>query len=172
MLRLSLEKILNRLIDTSGIDIETLEGKKINLGLAELNMEITFVFTNSRVFVIKSKEVDNVDVAIKLNKDAFLSLLGGTSLDELLDNEEVIVNGNVKVAKKLSEMLAISSQDIEEAISHYTGDIVAHQIGKAVRLTKDKIASSTTSPIESIKDELSTILIAPSRSHFISKKAL
>ena len=172
MLRLSLEKILNRLIDTSGIDIETLESKKINLELAELNMVITFVFTNSRIFVIKSKEVDNVDVAIKLNKDAFLSLLGGTSLDELLDNEEVIVNGNVKVAKKLSEMLAISSQDIEEAISHYTGDIVAHQIGKAVRLTKDKIASSTTSPIESIKDELSTILIAPSRSHFFSKKAL
>ncbi len=172
MLRLSLEKILNRLIDTSGIDIEALESKKINLELAELNMVITFVFTNSRIFVIKSKEVDNVDVAIKLNKDAFLSLLSGTSLDELLDNEEVVVNGNVRVAKKLSEMLALSSQDIEEAISHYTGDIVAHQIGKAVRLTKDKIASSTTSPIESIKDELSTILIAPSRSHFFSKKAL
>ncbi len=40
MLRLSLEKILNRLIDTSGIDIETLEGKKINLELAELNMSL------------------------------------------------------------------------------------------------------------------------------------
>jgi len=171
MLRLSLEKILNRLIDTSGIDIEALESKKINLELAELNMVITFVFTNSRIFVIKSKEVDNVDVAIKLNKDAFLSLLSGTSLDELMDNEEVVVNGNVRVAKKLSEMLALSSQDIEEAVSHYTGDIVAHQIGKAIRLTKDKIAGSTASPIEAIKDELSTILIAPSRSHFFSNKA-
>lgn len=171
MLRLSLEKILNRLIDTSGIDIETLESKKINLELAELNMVITFVFTNSRIFVIKSNEVSNFDVTIKLNKDAFLSLIGGTSLDELLDNEEVVIIGNVKVAKKLSEMLAMSSQDIEEAIAHYTGDIVAHQIGKGIRLAKDKLDSSKANPIEAIKDEISTILIAPSRSHFFGNKA-
>ena len=170
MFRLSLEKALNRLIESSGIDIETLEGKKINLELSELNLALVFVCTNSRIFVIDSKEVKNIDVDIKLNKDAFLSLLGGTSLDELLDNEEVVINGNVKVAKKLSEMLALSSQDIEEIISHYTGDIVAHQIGKAISVAKDKIANNTTNPIEAIKDEVSTILIAPSRSHFFSNK--
>ncbi len=169
MFRLALEKILNQLISNSDISLNDLEGKKINLDITDINMGLTFLFTNSRIFVIDLKEQENIDVDISMDKNSFLSLLDEDSLESLLEREEVVINGNVKVAKNLAQILTMASLDIEEIIAQYTGDIFAHQGGRAVKFAKERLAKSNH-PIETIIDEISTILVAPSRSHLFSNK--
>jgi ubiquinone biosynthesis protein UbiJ len=56
--------------------------------------------------------------------------------------------------------------DLEELLSKYTGDIIAHQLGK---LSKN-LKKTNDNPLETLKDELATLLIAPSKSGLFKNK--
>ena len=43
--------------------------------------------------------------------------------------DEIEINGSIKTAQQLADLMALSSIDIEELVSQYTGDIIAHQLG-------------------------------------------
>ena len=128
------------------------------------------MFTNSRVFVMEMHDQQNVDVDIKLNKTAFLSLFKGASFEELIESDEIDINGSVKTAQQLADLLALASIDVEELVSHYTGDIIAHQIGKSIKLVKGRGNIDKVNIIETLKNDLTTLLVAPSRSRFFNKK--
>ena len=128
------------------------------------------MFTNSRVFVMETYDQQNVDVDIKLNKAGFLSLFKGASFEELIESDEIDINGSVKTAQQLADLLALASIDVEELVSHYTGDIIAHQLGKSIKLVKGKTNSDKVNIIETLKNDLTTLLVAPSRSRFFNKK--
>ena len=170
MFRLTLEKTLNHLINTNNIDAEGLDNKIIGLSVDEFNLKLLFMFTNSRVFVMEMQDQQNVDVDIKLNKTAFLSLFKGASFEELIESDEIDINGSVKTAQQLADLLALASIDVEELVSHYTGDIIAHQLGKSIKLVKGKTNSDKVNIIETLKNDLTTLLVAPSRSRFFNKK--
>lgn len=170
MFRLTLEKTLNHLINTNNIDAEGLDNKIIGLSVDEFNLKLLFMFTNSRVFVMEMRDQQNVDVDIKLNKTAFLSLFKGASFEELIESDEIDINGSVKTAQQLADLLALASIDVEELVSHYTGDIIAHQLGKSIKLVKGKTNSDKVNIIETLKNDLTTLLVAPSRSRFFNKK--
>ena len=70
----------------------------------------------------------------------------------------------------LADLLVSSSIDIEELISQYTGDIVAHQLGRAFRQLKEASLKNDGSIINNLKDEITTTLIAPSRSRFFKRR--
>lgn len=88
----------------------------------------------------------------------------GSTLDELLEAEDIEINGSVNTAQQLANLLASSSIDIEELISQYTGDIVAHKIGQVFRQFKEASISNHGSVISNIKDEITTAIVTPSRS--------
>ena len=170
MFRLTLEKTLNHLINTNNIDTSGLDNKTIGLNVDEFNLQLLFMFTNSRIFVIEMHDKKNVDVDIQLNKAAFLSLFSGTSFEELIESDEIEINGNIKTAQQLADLIALSSIDVEELVSHYTGDIIAHQLGKSIRLIKSKASNDKDNIIETLKNDLTTLLVAPSRSRFFNNK--
>ena len=170
MFRLSLEKTLNHLINTNNIAIENLNNKIIGFRVDEFNLKLLFMFTNSRVFVMELLEQKHVDVDIKLNKTAFLSLFKGASFEELIESDEIDINGSVKTAQQLADLIALASIDVEELASHYTGDIVAHQLGKSIKLVKGKTNNNKVNIIGTLKNDLTTLLVAPSRSRFFNKK--
>ena len=85
--------------------------------------------------------------------------------------EDIEINGSIKTAQQLADLLASSSIDIEELISQYTGDIIAHQIGRSFKQIKNLSLSSDGSIIDNLKDELTTILIAPGRSKIFKGRA-
>ena len=170
MFRLTLEKTLNHLINTNNIDAEGLDNKIIGLSVDEFNLKLLFMFTNSRVFVMEMYDQQNVDVDIKLNKTAFLSLFKGASFEELIESDEIDINGSIKTAQQLADLIALASIDVEELVSHYTGDIIAHQLGKSIRLVKGKTNNDKVNIIETLKNDLTTLLVAPSRSRFFNKK--
>ena len=170
MFRLTLEKTLNYLINTNNIDTEGLNNKIIGLSVDEFNLKLLFMFTNSRVFVMEMHDQQNVDVDIKLNKTAFLSLFKGASLEELIESDEIDINGSVKTAQQLADLIALASIDVEELVSHYTGDIIAHQLGKSIKLVKGKANKDKVNITETLKNDLTTLLVAPGRSRFFNNK--
>ena len=170
MFRLTLEKPLNHLINTNNIDTEGLNNKIIGLSVDEFNLKLLFMFTNSRVFVMEMQDQQNINVDIKLNKTAFLSLFKGASFEELIESDEIEINGSVKTAQQLADLIALASIDVEELVSHYTGDIIAHQLGKSIKLIKTKTNNDIVNIIETLKNDLTTLLVAPSRSRFFNKK--
>ena len=170
MFRLTLEKTLNHIINTNNINTEGLNNNIIGLSVDEFNLKLLFMFTNSRLFVMEMHDQQNVDVDIKLNKTAFLSLFKGASFEELIESDEIDINGSVKTAQQLADLIALASIDIEELVSHYTGDIIAHQLGKSIKLVKAKTNSDKVNIIETIKNDLTTLLVAPSRSKIFNKK--
>ena len=170
MFRLTLEKTLNHLINTNNIDISGLNNKVIGLSVDEFNLRLLFMFANSRVFVMEMHDQQNVDVDIKLNQTAFLSLFKGASFEELIESDEIEINGSVKTAQQLADLIALASIDVEELVSHFTGDIIAHQLGKSIKLIKTKTNNDQVNIIETLKNDLTTLLVAPSRSRFFNNK--
>ena len=99
-----------------------------------------------------------------MNKSSFLSLIKGAPLEDLIEKEDIEINGSIKTAQQLADLLAASSIDIEELVSKYTGDIIAHQIGLSIKQIKNISLKNNGSIIDNLKEELTTILLAPSRS--------
>jgi len=170
MFRLTLEKTLNHLINTNNIDTEGHDKKIIGLSVDEFNLKLLFMFTNSRVFVMEMQDQQNINVDIKLNKTAFLSLFKGASFEELIEIDEIEINGSVKTAQQLADLIALASIDVEESVSHYTGDIIAHQLGKSIKIIKSKTGNDKVNIVETLKNDLTTLLVAPSRSRFFNNK--
>ena len=170
MFRLSLEKTLNNLINTNSIDTSELDNKTIGLSVDDFNLRLLFMFTNSRVFVIEMHDKKKLDVDIKLNKTAFLSLFSGASFEKLIESDEIEINGNIKTAQQLAGLIALASIDVEELVSHYTGDIIAHQLGKSIKLIKSTAGNDKANILKTLKNDLTTLLVAPSRSRFFNNK--
>ena len=106
-----------------------------------------------------------------MNKASFLSLFKGIPLEDLIEKEDIEINGSIKTAQNLADLLASSSIDIEELVSQYTGDIVAHQVGRSLNQIKNISLSNDGSIIDNLKEELTTILIAPSRAKIFKGRA-
>ena len=69
----------------------------------------------------------------------------------------------------MADLFALSSIDIEELISQYTGDIIAHQLGQTIDRIKGSSSQEKDSFVENLKNEFTTLLIAPSRSKLFKK---
>ena len=164
MFRLTIEKSLNRFINANNVDLNQIENKIISLKVDEIDLTLFFLSLNSRIFVVDNHKNKKADVSILMSKASFLSIFKGATIEELLKSEDIEINGSVNTAQQLASLLSSSSIDIEELISQYTGDITAHQIGKAFRHLKDSAINNDGSLIGAIKDEITTVLVAPSRS--------
>lgn len=154
-----LEKILNHLLAAHQMDISALEGKTIHFSLQDLPMDVGFICTNARIFV-SSNTNKTPDVDIKLQLESFLALLRGQDLTDLLKQDKIVIHGDVKMAQLLVDLFQQVSFDFEEVLSKYTGDIVAHQVGKSVKKFKD-----AESPLDAIKDKAVNLFVAPKRFH-------
>ena len=159
-----LEQALNYLIDQGNADLSTLNGKTLHFALEDLPLNVNFVCTNDRIFVTTDTSTD-ADVDIKLKSSVFLALFQGKDLTELLRQDKIVIHGDVKTAQLLVDLLQQLDIDLEEALSKYTGDIIAHQVGKMAKKFK-----TSDNPLEALKNELTTLLVAPSKSSLFKNK--
>lgn len=152
-----LEQALNHLIDQGNADLSALNGKTMYFALKDLPLDVNFICTNDRIFVTTDISA-GADVDIKLKSSVFLALFQGEDLTELLRQDKIIIHGDVKTAQLLVDLLQQIDIDFEEVLSKYTGDIVAHQIGKLAKSFK-----ASDNPLERLKDELTALLITPKK---------
>jgi ubiquinone biosynthesis accessory factor UbiJ len=163
-----LEHALNFLIQNGEVDIEPLDKKIINFSLQDLPLEVNFVCTNNRIFVLNDTTHPS-DVDIKLKSDVFFALFKGEDLTKLIKQDKIIIHGDVKTAQLLVELLKQVDIDLEEILSQYTGDIIAHEVGKISTKFK-KIIQHSNNPLDAIKDGLSHFLIKPNVSQRYKNK--
>jgi len=159
-----LEQALNYLIDQGNADLGALNGKTLYFSLEDLPLDVNFVCTNDRIFVTTDTSI-GADVDIKLKSSVFLALFQGENLTELLRQDKIVIHGDVKTAQLLVDLLQQLDIDLEEALSKYTGDIIAHQVGKMAKKFK-----TSDNPLEALKNELTTLLVAPSKSSLFKNK--
>ncbi len=171
MFRLAIEKALNHMINANSVDIALIDNKIISINVDDINLSLFFLCLNSRIFVINNTQNKKTDVEIRMNKASFLSLFKGVTLEDLIEKEDIEINGSIKTAQQLAGLLASSSIDIEELISQYTGDIIAHQVGQSLKQIKNMSLKNDGSIIATLKEELTTLLIAPSRSTIFKSRA-
>jgi ubiquinone biosynthesis protein UbiJ len=170
MFRLAIEKSLNHMINVNSIDIERLDNSLVSLYVDDIDLRLFFLCLNSRIFVIENSEKKDPNVNITLNNKAFLSLFKGASFEDLIESEEIEVDGSIKTAQQLADLFALSPLDIEELISQYTGDVIAYQLGRTIEKIKDATSNEKDSFVENLKNEFTTLLIAPSRSKLFKKR--
>ena len=163
-----LEGALNYLISNKHIDISALAGKKIRFELENLPLEVNFVCTDNKIYVLSSP-IDKTDVDIKLKEEVFLSLFKGEDVKQLLREDKIVINGDVKTAQLIVDLLEQTNIDPEEVLAKYTGDIVAHEIGKIAKKIKES-AKNAQSPIDAIKDTVANFLIQPTKSDLYKNK--
>jgi ubiquinone biosynthesis protein UbiJ len=154
MLRLILEKTLNILLELGNINTTPLAEKTIRFRLQDLPLDLFFVCNNQRIFVLESGATPNVN--IQLESSVFFALFKGETLSDLLKADKIIMNGDMKTAQLLVDLFEQIDIDLEELLSHYTGDIIAHEVGNIARKIKQ-----SSDPIASVKDRISRFLIQP-----------
>ncbi len=155
----ALEQALNYLIQTGNLDLKPLDNKTIRFALQDLPIELNFISANGRIFVISDTERQN-DVDIRLSAGVFFALFKGEDLTELLKQDKLIIHGDVKTVQCLVDLLHSVDIDLEEVLSHYTGDIIAHKAGKIAKDVKHLVQHSNN-PLDALKDGLSQLLIMP-----------
>ena len=166
MRHLLLQQALNHLIRQQALDIGALEGSTIRFVLQDLpfaDLEIHFTCLNQRFFVQSaSQQTANIDV--KLKPDTLLALSQGADLTDLLKQDKISIHGEVKTAQLLVDLLQQIDPDLEEIVSHYTGDIVAHQAGKLWKTAQQALdlSNGLDASANTMKNKLTKLLIKPS----------
>lgn len=152
-----IERAINYVIEQGDINLKTLNGKTIHFALDDLPLKANFICINNRIFVTNNAD-SAYDVNILLKSSVFLALFQGEKLTDLLRQDKIIIHGDVKTAQLLVDLLQQTDIDLEEILSHYTGDIIAHQTGKFIRGLQ-----KSGSSIDALKDKFTTFIIAPKR---------
>ncbi|WP_428086741.1 ubiquinone biosynthesis accessory factor UbiJ [Candidatus Thioglobus sp.] len=163
-----LEQALNFLIQNGALDLKPLDKKIIKFSLQDLPLDVNFVCTNGRIFVLGDTN-NTSDVDISLNASVFFALFRGENLTDLLKQDKIVIHGDVKTAQLLVDLLQSVDIDLEEVLSQYAGDIVAHEAGKIAKSFK-KIAQNSPDPLDAIKNALSDLLINPKVSEVYKNK--
>jgi len=127
----SAEKMVNKVLS---LDEETLASLAI---LAGKVFEIDVLNTDIRIFILPSGEgitlaseyEGKADVAIKGRPSALLGMITA----EKVGAGDIEINGNVGLAQKFQSILKNMDVDWEEYLSHFVGDITAHNVGNFLR---------------------------------------
>ncbi len=128
--------VINRLL---GLDPELVEqlaplrGQVLEVRLKGLDVAVYAYFDAARVRLSDQAPVEAVHVSIRGTPLALLSMVREENRQQALASREVEIIGDLGLAQQIQGLLADLHLDWEELLSHYTGDIVAHQLGNAAR---------------------------------------
>lgn len=134
--------------------IENLNGKTIRLQTRSPAIDVLVMFNSNGINLFPPESQADEEFAIpydahvespslELLKQIVKSRKNSVFLDQ--DSEKLVVSGDAKLVEECRDIFRDLDIDWEEALSHYIGDIAAHQIGRHTRgfLRWAKKATST-----------------------------
>jgi len=131
-----LEQALNQLIEldpVAGGQLATLHGRVIRIDLAGTGIRLNFVpGHDGRVQILGSIEGEP-DCTLSGSPLDLMRASDSSQSSRQLFAGNVRIDGDNQAAHRFSEALAGLDIDWEEQLSHLTGDIAAHEIGRVVR---------------------------------------
>lgn len=129
-----IETALNRLIQDDAEYIQQvarLKGKVIHIHLQELNRNLIFVFSY-RVDVLSQYE-GNPDCYLSLKLATLPKLKDQSKITQLIKQDQLVLEGDIQLAQKFSQLMTDIKPDIEEWVSRVTGDVVAHTLVQGLK---------------------------------------
>lgn len=131
-----LEQGLNRLIglDTGTRDrLAPLHGRVIRIDLSGSGIELNFIPGHDGQLQILGSIEGQPDCTLSGSPFDLLRASDSSQGPAQLFSGKVRIEGDTRTAQRFSEALAGLDIDWEEQLSHLTGDIAAHEIGRGVR---------------------------------------
>ncbi|PSW03435.1 ubiquinone biosynthesis accessory factor UbiJ [Photobacterium lipolyticum] len=125
----AVETSLNRLLKDDPESLRRLarlRGKVISVTINEFGKQLIFIFSQ-QIDVLAAYEGD-VDCQLALNLSVLPELRQQANLTQLIKADKLAVEGDIQLAQQFSSLLSGLKPDLEEKLSHYTGDIVAHTV--------------------------------------------
>lgn len=133
LLSATLESAINRVLaldENSAKRLRPLADKRLALHLQELSQPLLFVFSQ-RIDILVCD--DEPDCLISLSVSTLPQLTDSSQLTELIRQQKLSVRGDMQLAQDMSALFKELDIDWQEHVSRYTGDVVAHHLGRVVR---------------------------------------
>lgn len=130
----AVETALNQLIKDDAESqrrLSRLRGKVISVTLNEFGKTLYFIFSQ-QIDVLAAYEGD-VDCQLVLNLAVLPELRQQANLTQLIKADKLSLDGDLQLAQHFSSLLSGLKPDIEEKLSYYSGDIVAHTVVSGVK---------------------------------------
>ncbi|MDP3561985.1 MAG: SCP2 sterol-binding domain-containing protein [Legionellaceae bacterium] len=158
---IALQKAINRALamdETSADRINSLDGKVLEIVISPLNVFFFIAFNNNELQLLDSYD-NHPDTVIHSSPIGLIRLsLLPTSKVRSLFNDKIRISGDVELGQQVKALFDDMDIDWEGHLAHFTGDVVAHQVGCFVRekrSLKDRITSSLQRNVtEYLQEEL------------------
>jgi len=153
-----LERAGNRLLeldpDTSD-KMSRLRGKVFKLELLVVGRTLYFIPADDGVQV-RGEWTGPVDITLKGSPLAFAQYgLRKKGLEnKAFIDKKVSIEGDVELAQDFQKLIRELDIDLEELLSHFVGDVAAHQIGRGARMFRNRIREAAQSLRLDIKEYL------------------
>ncbi|MCR9301075.1 SCP2 domain-containing protein [Vibrio fluvialis] len=124
-----IESSLNTLIKDDpelGRRLARLKGQVIQVHLKEINKTLTFIFSQ-QIDVLANYEGEP-DCYLSLNLSVLPELREQANITKLIKQDKLVLEGDIQLAQKFSQLMTDCKPDIEEWLSRVTGDVVAHTV--------------------------------------------
>ncbi|ELG2045115.1 SCP2 domain-containing protein [Vibrio fluvialis] len=124
-----IESSLNTLINDDpelGRRLARLKGQVIQVHLKEINKTLTFIFSQ-QIDVLANYEGEP-DCYLSLNLSVLPELREQANITKLIKQDKLVLEGDIQLAQKFSQLMTDCKPDIEEWLSRVTGDVVAHTV--------------------------------------------
>ena len=149
----SINKLLT-LDDTSTQRKKALLEQTIGLDISELKQPLFFHFTTSDVEVLGQYEGD-IAAQLSLNFGALLELKNNGNISELIKNDKLVIQGDIKALQAFADLLTKLDIDWQEHLSHYVGDVMAYRTGQCLKSAGQTFAKHS----QRIKSNVSDYLV-------------
>lgn len=130
----AIETAINTLLKESpeqGRRIARLNGQILQLDLQELGQSLVFIFSQ-QVDVLACFEGEP-DCRLSLSLSVLPQLRNQSNITTLIKQDKIELEGDIKLAQQFAELLHAIRPDLEEWLSRYTGDIMAHTLVQGAR---------------------------------------
>lgn len=114
-----------------------LRGKVISVTLNEFGKTLFFIFSQ-QIDVLGNYEGE-VDCQLALQLSVLPELRQQNRLTQLIKADKLMLDGDIQLAQQFAALLSGLKPDVEEQLSRYTGDIVAHTLVSGVKHTAAQI---------------------------------
>ncbi len=129
-----------------------LKGQVIQVHIKELDKTLTFIFSQ-HIDVLAQFE-GNADCYLSLSLRVLPQLREQANITQLIKQDQLVLEGDIQLAQKFSQLLTDAKPDLEEWLSRVMGDVVAHTVFSSA---KQSLAWAKTR-VEKKQDHIAQIL--------------
>jgi ubiquinone biosynthesis protein UbiJ len=129
-----IEQILNGHVreSTAAMDrLKDLDGRRMSVELVGPDLSYTLIAADGKL-AMESGADGTADARLRGTPLALLEAFRSDGI-ESFGTDRLSMAGDAQVAEEFAALLRLARPDLEEQLSHLTGDILAHKVGRAFR---------------------------------------